>query len=112
MARATDAQADRAAVAFLILQTSERDDHVVSKNTNELKTGAPGRFDRHRPVASLRSGACRRRCRRFGFPRPVPKLGPLVLPLLSVGEMTLRLYAALNYSQNRAKIALTTFAVR
>ena len=25
-----------------------------------------------------------------------------VLPLLSVGEMTLRLYAALNYSQNSA----------
>ena len=25
---------------------------VLSKNTNELKTGAPGRFDRHRPVAS------------------------------------------------------------
>ena len=41
---------------------------VVSNNTNELKTGAPGRFDRHRPVASPRSGACRRRCRRFGFP--------------------------------------------
>ena len=41
---------------------------VVSKNTNELKTGAPGRFDRHRPVASPRSGACRRRCRRFEFP--------------------------------------------
>ena len=41
---------------------------VLSKNTNELKTGAPGRFDRHRPVASPRSGACRRRCRRFGFP--------------------------------------------
>ena len=40
---------------------------VLSKNTNELKTGAPGRFDRHRPVASHRSGACRRRCRRFGF---------------------------------------------
>ena len=40
---------------------------VLSKNTNELKTGAPGRFDRHRPVASPRSGACRRRCRRFGF---------------------------------------------
>ena len=38
------------------------------KNTNELKTGVPGRFDRHRPVASPRSGACRRRCRRFGFP--------------------------------------------
>ena len=32
-----------------------------------LKTGAPGRFDRHRPVASPRSGVCRRRCRRFGF---------------------------------------------
>ena len=30
---------------------------------------APGRFDRHRPVASPRSGACRRRCRGFGFPR-------------------------------------------
>ena len=29
---------------------------------------APGRFDRHRPMASPRSGACRRRCRRFGFP--------------------------------------------
>ena len=27
---------------------------------------------------------------------------PLVLPPLSVGEMTLRLYAALNYSQNSA----------
>ena len=39
-----------------------------AKNTNELKTGAPGRFDRHRPMASPRSGACRRRCRRFGFP--------------------------------------------
>ena len=37
-------------------------------NANELKTGAPGRFDRHRLVASPRSGACRRRCRRFGFP--------------------------------------------
>ena len=42
---------------------------VLSKNTNELKTGAPGRFDRHRPMASPRFGACRRRCRRFGFPR-------------------------------------------
>ncbi len=41
---------------------------VLSKNTNELETGAPGRFDRHRPVASPRSGACRRRCRRFEFP--------------------------------------------
>ena len=41
---------------------------VLSKNTNELKTGAPGRFDRHRPMASPRSGACRRRCRRFGVP--------------------------------------------
>ena len=41
---------------------------VLSKNTNELKTGAPGHFDRHRPVASPRSEACRRRCRRFGFP--------------------------------------------
>ena len=40
---------------------------VLSKNTNELKTGAPGRFDRHCPVASPRSGACRRRCRRVGF---------------------------------------------
>ena len=29
---------------------------VVSKNTNELKTGAPGRFDCHQPVASPRSG--------------------------------------------------------
>ena len=45
----------------------QTDQGVVSKNTNELKTGAPGRFDRHRPVASPRSGACRRRCRRFGF---------------------------------------------
>ena len=44
-----------------------RDKGVLSKNTNELKTGVPGRFDRHRPVASPRSGACRRRCRRFGF---------------------------------------------
>ena len=43
-------------------------DAVLSKNTNELKTGAPGRFDRHRPMASPRSGACRRRCRRFEFP--------------------------------------------
>ena len=41
---------------------------VLSKNTNELKTGAPGRFDRHRLMASPSSGACRRRCRRFGFP--------------------------------------------
>ena len=41
---------------------------VLSKNTNELKTGAPGRFDRHRLVASPSSGACRRRCRRFGVP--------------------------------------------
>ena len=40
----------------------------MSKNTNELKIGAPGRSDRHRPVASPRSGACRRRCRRFEFP--------------------------------------------
>ena len=45
----------------------ENHDPVLSKNTNELKTGAPGRFDRHRPVASPRSGACRRRCRRLGF---------------------------------------------
>ena len=43
------------------------DDPVLSKNTNELKTGAPVRFDRHRLVASPSSGACRRRCRRFGF---------------------------------------------
>ena len=43
-------------------------ERVLSKNTNELKTGAPGRFDRHRLVASPSSGACRRRCRRFGFP--------------------------------------------
>ena len=43
-------------------------ERVLSKNTNELKTGAPGRFDRHRPMASPRSGACRRRCRRFEFP--------------------------------------------
>ena len=41
---------------------------VLSKNTNELKTGAPGRFDRHRLVASSSSGACRRRCQRLGFP--------------------------------------------
>ena len=33
---------------------------------------------------------------------------PRVLPPLSVGEMTLRLYAALNYSQNSAR----TFAAR
>ena len=30
---------------------------------------SPGRFDRHHPVASPRSGACRRRCRRFAFLR-------------------------------------------
>ena len=52
---------------------------VLSKNTNELKTGAPGRFDRHRPVASPRSGACRRRCRRFGFPVRAPHLDQNVL---------------------------------
>ena len=40
---------------------------VLSKNTSGLKTGTPGRFDRHRSVASPRSGACRRRCRRFEF---------------------------------------------
>ena len=39
-----------------------------SPNTNEFKTGAPGRFDHHRPMASPRSEAYRRRCRRFGFP--------------------------------------------
>ena len=33
-------------------------------------------------------------------PRPVPKL---VLPPLSVGEMMLRLYGALSYSQNSAR---------
>ena len=46
---------------------------VLSKNTNELKTGAPGRFDRHRLVASSSSGACRRRCQRFGFPKKAKK---------------------------------------
>ena len=54
------------------VQNPHRGEHefagVLSKNTNELKTGAPGRFDRHRPMANPRSGACRRRCRRFGFP--------------------------------------------
>ena len=50
---------------------------VVSKNTNELKPRTPG----------LRS-----------LPSPFP-----VLPPLSVGEMTLKLYAALNYSQNSAR---------
>ena len=35
--------------------------------------------------------------------RPVPKLSPLVLPPLSIGQMTLRLYGALDYSQNSAR---------
>ena len=34
------------------------------KRTQDWRAGC---FDRHRPVASHRSGACRRRCRRFGF---------------------------------------------
>ena len=34
-----------------------------------------------------------------------PRLSLRVLPPLSVGEMTLRLYAALNYSQNSARIS-------
>ena len=34
---------------------------VLFKSTNELKTGAPGRFDHHRPMASPRFGARRRR---------------------------------------------------
>ena len=49
---------------------------VVSKNTNELKTSAPGRFDRHRPVASPRSGASPEAMSAIRVPRPVPKLGP------------------------------------
>ena len=51
-----------------VLRAGLRGKPVLSKNTNELKTGAPRRFDRHRPMASPRSGACRKRCRRFGFP--------------------------------------------
>ena len=39
-----------------VLRAGLRGKRVLSKNTNELKTGAPGRFDRHRPVASPRSG--------------------------------------------------------
>ena len=35
--------------------------------------------------------------------RSISFLSFLVLLLLSVGEMTLRLYAALNYSQNSAR---------
>ena len=34
-------------------------------------------------------------------PRSMPQ--PRVLPPLSVGEMTLRLYSALNYGQNSAR---------
>ena len=52
---------------------------VVSKNTNELKTCIS------RSVSDRRTYAC------------------LVLPPLSVGEMTLRLYGALNYSQNSVR---------
>ena len=39
---------------------------------------------------------------RIGHPERSHLVEYLVLPPLSVGEMTLRLYAALNYSQNRA----------
>ena len=59
---------------------------VLSKNTNELKTGAPGRFDRHQPVASPRSGACRRRCRRFGFSARAGKTPSSNGMLRSLGE--------------------------
>ncbi len=59
---------------------------VLSKNTNELKTGAPGRFDRHHPVASPRSGACRRRCRRFGFSARAAKTPSSNGMLRSLGE--------------------------
>ena len=59
---------------------------VLSKNTNELKTGAPGRFDRHHPVASPRSGACRRRCRRFGVSARAGKTPSSNGMLRSLGE--------------------------
>ena len=59
---------------------------VLSKNTNELKTGAPGRFDGHHPVASPRSGACRRRCRRFGFSARAGKTPSSNGMLRSLGE--------------------------
>ena len=59
---------------------------VLSKNINELKTGAPGRFDRHHPVASPRSGACRRRCRRFGFSARAGKTPSSNGMLRSLGE--------------------------
>ena len=59
---------------------------VLSKNTNELKTGAPGRFDRHQPVASPRSGACRRRCQRFGFSARAGKTPSSNGMLRSLGE--------------------------
>ena len=66
--------------------TPGRFDRLLSKNTNELKTGAPGRFDRHHPVASPRSGACRRRCRRLGFSARAGKTPPSNGMLRSLGE--------------------------
>ena len=41
------------------------------------------------------------RCHKADSRVPVVKI--VVLPPLSVGEMTLRLYGALNYSQNNAR---------
>ena len=62
-----DAQrARRDAVRELAASASARPRPVQKTQTNSRL--APGRFDRHRPMASPRSGACRRRCRRFGFP--------------------------------------------
>ena len=60
-----------------------RDDVVVSKNTNELRTGVPWAFRMRGIYAWLAMGA--------------------VLPPLSVGKMTLRLYGALNYSHDLSK---------
>ena len=40
----------------------------VPKTQTNSRLARRARFDRHRLVASPSSGACRRRCRRFGFP--------------------------------------------
>ena len=69
-----------------LFQVQYRLNPVLSKNTNELKTDAPGRFDRHQPVASPRSGACRRRCRRFGFSARAGKTPSSNGMLRSLGE--------------------------
>ena len=45
----------------------ENHDPVLSKNTNELKTGAPGRSIVIAPWRAPDLGRVRRRCRRFGF---------------------------------------------